>query len=441
MGKKFWQFKNTIENGAELLLYGEIQSERSWWDPDNGGIFADEFVQDLQTLGDVPEITVRINSVGGDIFAAVAIYTELKTNPAKINCIIDGLAASAATFILMAADPGCIQIPYGAMVMIHDPLAVLMGMYNADDLEQQGKALAAIKTSIVSIYASRTGLDEDTISDLMSGTTWMDADESVQNGFADAILGEEINVQMKGKVLYMNGVKHDLSGLEKMPELKHAKKIMDTIAGDNIAKKFVAIAGSAQNAASGKEWACGCGAQNTGSYCPNCGAAKPVASSGKQSNTAAQRASTASKPAGTPGQGIAFTDEIGTVDDTAHAENVNAFMALYPNFLTRLVNEAQAQERKRIAEIDDIAGQVSPALVKKAKYEEPMEAKDIAFEQMKTQKASGSQFLSGFAKDTAESGVNGIGAAPAPQADETDDQQRASLGENVAKFANKFIGR
>ena len=131
--QKFWKFKNLASNQAELLLYGEIQSERSWLDDeDSSGVYADEFVQDLKDLGDVSQITCRINSIGGDIFAAIAIYTQLKTHAARIVCIIDGLAASAATLIVMAGDE--IQMPIGAMLMIHDPAACLFGGYTADEL-------------------------------------------------------------------------------------------------------------------------------------------------------------------------------------------------------------------------------------------------------------------------------------------------------------------
>ena len=214
--KKFWEFKNMAAGCAELLLYGEIQSERSWLDND-GGIFADEFVQELTALGSVNQITCRINSVGGDIFAAVAIYTQLKTNPAKVVCIIDGLSASAATLIMMAADE--IKMPTGSMLMIHDPLTTLCGMYQADELSKQVETLNTIKDSIVEIYAERTGVSKSKIDALMADTTWMTADDAISLGFADTKIDEQIDAQMKGKVLIMNKIKHDLSGLEVMPVL------------------------------------------------------------------------------------------------------------------------------------------------------------------------------------------------------------------------------
>jgi ATP-dependent protease ClpP protease subunit len=208
--KKFWQFRMAAaDNTAELILYGDIQSERSWLDDSDSGVYADEFVQDMKDLGNVSQITCRINSIGGDIFAAIAIYTQLKTHAARIVCIIDGLAASAATLIVMAGDE--IQMPIGAMQMIHDPLATLIGNYNTEDLEKIGETLDAIKESIVSVYASRTGLSTGKIENLMTAETWMDVDAAIELGFCDTMLAATVQAEMKGKVLYMNGKEHDLS--------------------------------------------------------------------------------------------------------------------------------------------------------------------------------------------------------------------------------------
>ncbi len=220
---KFWQIRMSADtNTAELLLYGEIASERSWLDDSDSGIYADEFVQDLQALGNVSQITCRINSIGGDIFAAIAIYTQLKTHAARIVCIIDGLAASAATLIVMAGDE--IQMPIGAMQMIHDPLTCLCGIYNAEDLEKIGETLDTIKESIVAIYADRTGQSENKISALMSEEAWLTTDEAVKLGFCDTILLAAVQVEMRGKVLYMNNVKHDLSKFKNVPKMKTTSK-------------------------------------------------------------------------------------------------------------------------------------------------------------------------------------------------------------------------
>ena len=103
---KFWDFiAAAADKPAELILYGEISSY-SWWGDE---ITPQQFSEDLRAIGDVTEIVVRINSGGGDVFAANAIYTRLKDHKATITVKIDGWAASAATIIAMAGDT--IQIP------------------------------------------------------------------------------------------------------------------------------------------------------------------------------------------------------------------------------------------------------------------------------------------------------------------------------------------
>ncbi len=115
------------EKTAELLLYGEI-SEYSWYGDE---ITPAVFNADLKGMGAVDEITVRINSGGGDVFAAVAIYTRLKEHKAKISVKIDGWCASAATIIVMPGDT--IEISGGGIFMIHVPAARVLGYYKVDE--------------------------------------------------------------------------------------------------------------------------------------------------------------------------------------------------------------------------------------------------------------------------------------------------------------------
>ena len=114
---RFWNFTAaTADKPAELILYGDISS-RSWLGDE---ITPQQFSDDLRALGNVAEIVVRINSGGGDVFAANAIYTRLKDHAARITVKIDGWAASAATIVAMAGDT--IQIPANGVFMIHDPV-------------------------------------------------------------------------------------------------------------------------------------------------------------------------------------------------------------------------------------------------------------------------------------------------------------------------------
>lgn len=136
----------------------------------------------------------------------------------------------------------------------------------------------------------------------------------------------------------------------------------------------------------------------------------------------------------------AVVDEPADADDTIHAVNVQAFQNACPNLYSRIVNDAKAEERQRMKDIDAIANQVGPKLLNEAKYEKPMTAKDLAFESMKVQQKSGQKFIDNFTEDTSTSGVKDVGADPNLPGG-NDDQQRASFGEKVANLANKMIGR
>ena len=96
MPNKFWQFRNQTDGSAELLLYGNIAGEKSWYSDD---VTPKQFAEDLAALGAVSNITVRINSGGGDVFAAVEIGNLLEQHPANVTARIGGVCASAATII------------------------------------------------------------------------------------------------------------------------------------------------------------------------------------------------------------------------------------------------------------------------------------------------------------------------------------------------------
>ena len=145
VNKHFWTFRAAAEESAapELILYGDIASETWWGDEVTPRQFSDE----LNALGAVAEIVVRINSGGGDVFAANAIYTRLKDNKAKIIVKIDGWAGSAATIIAMAGD--VIEIPGNGVFMVHDPKMGAMGYFSAEDFKKAAAELEVIKQSIV----------------------------------------------------------------------------------------------------------------------------------------------------------------------------------------------------------------------------------------------------------------------------------------------------
>ena len=212
--KRFWNFRDAAnENAApELILYGDIASE-TWWGDE---ITPRQFTEELNALGNVPEIVVRINSGGGDVFAANAIYTRLKDNPAKITVKIDGWAASAATIVAMAGD--VIEIPGNGVFMVHDPSIGLLGYFNETELVKVSEELKVIKQSIVNGYALKTGKAAEEIAAIMAAETWFDGKQAVDAGFCDRLMFEEADttVENAAKVI-VNSVSMNLEQFPNMP--------------------------------------------------------------------------------------------------------------------------------------------------------------------------------------------------------------------------------
>ena len=176
--RKFWNFSE--ENGENILrLDGEIASE-SWWGDE---VTPKMFMSELAEFGG-KDITVWINSPGGDVVAGSQIYTALKEHKGQVTVKIDGLAASAASVIAMAGD--FVYMSPTSLLMIHDPMTIAIG--NENDMEQAIAVLRECKESIINAYALKTGISRAKISRLMSDETWMNARKAVELGFADKIL-------------------------------------------------------------------------------------------------------------------------------------------------------------------------------------------------------------------------------------------------------------
>ncbi len=180
-GRRFEVVNKAEADSAEIFIYDAIVSsdlEAEWW----GGVSAQAFVKALRDIT-AGTIHLRINSPGGDVFAARAIETALREHKAKVIVHIDGVAASAATFIAMAGDE--IVMSAGAMFMIHKAWTVAWG--NADDLAKTMDLLNKIDGTLVNTYAKRTGQGDARIAEWMAAETWFTADEAVQYGFADSV--------------------------------------------------------------------------------------------------------------------------------------------------------------------------------------------------------------------------------------------------------------
>ncbi len=173
------EVNNLATGSAELLIYDEIGYF---------GVTAKEVVDALSTIT-APAINVRINSPGGDVFDGLAIYTALKSHKAKITAQIDGLAASAASFIALAADK--IVMNDSALMMVHRAWGLSIG--NMDDHLETASILEKIDTQLAGIYAAKTGKSADDVLAMMKGEgkndgTWFTAEEALNYGLVDEIM-------------------------------------------------------------------------------------------------------------------------------------------------------------------------------------------------------------------------------------------------------------
>lgn len=213
MPSKFWQVKNEVSGNSEILLYGPIAGERSWWGDE---VTPRSFAEDLESLNG-KDVTVRINSGGGDVFAAHAIHNQLIAYKGKVTVVIDGLAASAATIIAVAGDR--IIMPSNALFMIHNPAIGLSDYYGAEELAQAVNALNAIKDSIVAAYRKRCKVSAEEIAAMMDAETWMGAAECLEKGFVDEINGSVTPV-LNGNSLIVNSVQFDTCKFKNTDALK-----------------------------------------------------------------------------------------------------------------------------------------------------------------------------------------------------------------------------
>ena len=205
MKRKFWNWvKNDGDETRTLYLSGEISDETWFGDEVTPRLFKDEL---MTGSGD---ITLWINSPGGDVFAAAQIYNMLMDYPGQVTVKIDGLAASAASVIAMAGSQ--VEMSPVAMMMIHNPITVAIG--DSKEMQKAIDMLAEVKESIVNAYEIKTGLSRNKISRLMDAESWFNAKKAVELGFADSILytdeGPEKNLDVDAMLFSRAAVTNSL---------------------------------------------------------------------------------------------------------------------------------------------------------------------------------------------------------------------------------------
>jgi ATP-dependent protease ClpP protease subunit len=338
---------------AEITMYGDIGREipRDWQTgaPLEGQhISLEGFMEDLKRIEGAKRLTVRINSCGGDVFAAIPIHNRLRELKAEVTAIVDGAAMSGGSLIMCAADR--VEANPSSLVMVHRCWSFMFGGFNADELRKVADSNDAVDRAQAAIYMRKTGLGEDEVMAMMADETYMTGREAVEKGFADALTGDEparIAASADMRTLYVNG---------------RARRLPFPLVG--------------------------------------LPAHVPVADGGAEAAVDADKPAEAGRKGGNDMNGTAEEKK----DEGAEAAAGAATEAA----------KAVAEERERLAGIDEVAHLFDAAAVKDAKYgEKTCDARELCHRAALKAAKEGRAFMADMLADSSDSGAAGVGAAAA----------------------------
>ena len=214
--KKFWKFKNLSDDEAELFLYGDI-ADSTWWGDE---VTPKQFADDLAEISDTANITVRINSGGGDVFAAHTIGNLLSKHKGNVTAVIDGLCASAATIV--ACHCNRVKAAEDSTYMIHPVRVGMFGYVDETDIDGLKSALVTCKENILNLYVKKTGKEKENIEDMMNKTTWFTGSQAKEEGFIDEIteVTDPNVIENRSGLLFINAVNMNMP-YDKAPNFMH----------------------------------------------------------------------------------------------------------------------------------------------------------------------------------------------------------------------------
>ena len=376
---------NIVQNDedAEITMYGEVVETvpTDFWtgEPIDGlFIVLSDFLKDLEELKDKKSITVRINSIGGDLFAGVSIYNRLKELN-NVTTIVDGLAASAASIIAQAGEQR--KIYESGQIMIHGAAVGLCDYYNIQQLSGIMSQLEAANESVINVYAERTGEAKTKLKHMVEKTTWMTGQDAVEQGFADEVISGKVTMSMSSdrSLFLCNGVPMNARRLPAIPTgVQVVQKSMQTASAE---------------------------------------ADKTVIEKEENKMTPEEMRQK-------------YPDVVKQIEDAAKG-SVNTDAA---------AKEAIAGERQRIKDIESIEDSIADKkLVEQAKFgDEPMDAKELAFVAMQKQAKLGNKFLADNTEDVKNSGADDVTAVPnsgEPEEGKTDDAADSAAAVNAVNKA------
>lgn len=370
---------------AEIVLYGDIyeQQPTDWYGNPIEGQFItlDEFMRDLERIEGCTDLTIRMNSYGGDAAVSNLIHNRLRDlahKGTKLTCIVDGVAMSGGSIIMCACDT--VKVNPSSLIMIHKCWMYLFGGYNADELREAATSNDAYDKMQIEVYKRKTGLSDTVLSHMMSDTTYMTGREAVAKKFADELIedAEPLNIAASadGRSVFVRG---------RQIHLAPGMIVPDTV---------------------------------------------PTV----EPEVAEQAASVVDS---TPPEPQSENNEGG---HEIMANNFAELLIENPQLAQTVEAEIRASERERIAGIDRIAALYSDEAVNAAKYGEGTrcDAATLALRMAEAQSAEGRQTLKHLNNDANASGANDVPSAAAPTdptlpAQPTPEQIRAQAKADVLR--------
>ena len=381
---KFWNFiKNEQDDTeVELRISGEIVSDDDAWIYEwfdipaaSPNAFRSELAEHTGK-----NITVWIDSYGGDVFAGAGIYNALKEHKGKVTVKIDGKAMSAASVIAMSGDE-IYMSPVG-MLMIHNPWGSAVG--EAKDMRHAADVLDEVKETIINAYQIKTKKSHKKIYEMIDNETFMSAKTAVKEGFVDKILYTTID----------DGAAEPIENNFMFSRLSIQNSMSASI------QKFLEFAKKEETKKSAKQAA----------------EPKPQPDANKLNNKL-------------EGDELMFK----TIEEMRNA---------CPELVKQIEDAARAEgaktERKRIQDIEKISSNINPDLVNKAKYEEPVDAKELAFKALQEDTQRGQQYLNNAKEDAKASGTDDV---PAASSDNNDDNKPKTVQDKVMNIGANFDAR
>jgi len=391
-----------MKNGshADITMYGYVVRKhpvdyRTGERIKGDFIAQDTFMEDLEEIKDAKTITIRMNSVGGDVYAALPIHNRLRELKAEVTVIVDGVAMSAASFIMCAADK--VKVNEASLVMIHKAsLFLFFEVFNADQMRELAGFLDKVDETIVTAYVRKTGMDKDELLTMMGNETFMTGKEAVDKGFADEILedGKALNIAASAdkRTLFVGN---------------HAINIPDYF------QNFM---------------------ENIPTVEPE---AEPSATEEINQNQSAQ---SDERKVGTTMNLEELKNKHPDTYAKLQAEAHAAASAELSNDASK--DTAVADERKRLQEIDEIADLFDDELVLEAKYgDKSCTAEELTLRAAKKAKAEGKSFMKNLQADADASGADDVPATDGGNAPEAAQKTEEQLYAEAKEQAQTLLGK